>query len=188
MEANSRNFLRVISQSAFAIYHRAKFPGLRHSEFVLTASRHYWQQSLIDRAKYLRIALPEAPRTLRVRLRNIYYSRTSKLFSTSSISRSKVSMATSDPSVPPSLNAAPVPSQDPKPLTGVEASKRRAAYKAVEDHFDTSYRYIGIGSGSTVVYVVEAIAAKGRDVTSKMVFVPTYAHHFFELQRCTTLI
>lgn len=60
-----------------------------------------------------------------------------------------------------------------KELTGVEASKRLAANKAVEDHFDPSYRYIGIGSGSTVVYVVEAIAAKGRDVTSKQIFVPT---------------
>ncbi|KAI9053024.1 hypothetical protein LZ554_003294 [Drepanopeziza brunnea f. sp. 'monogermtubi'] len=59
------------------------------------------------------------------------------------------------------------------PPAGVEASKRLAAYKAVEDHFDPSYHYIGIGSGSTVVYVVEAIAAKGRDVTSHMVFVPT---------------
>lgn len=58
-------------------------------------------------------------------------------------------------------------------LTGVEASKRLAAYKAVEDHFESTYKYIGIGSGSTVVYVVEAIAAKGRDVTSKMIFVPT---------------
>jgi len=84
-------------------------------------------------------------------------------------------MATSDPSVPPSVNAAPAV-QEHKPLTGVEASKRRAAYKAVEDHFDTSYKYIGIGSGSTVVYVVEAIAAKGRDVTSRMIFVPTYEH------------
>jgi ribose 5-phosphate isomerase A len=58
-------------------------------------------------------------------------------------------------------------------LSPIEASKRRAAYKAVEDHFDPSYRYIGIGSGSTVVYVVEAIAEKSRDVTSKMIFVPT---------------
>ncbi|KAL3427329.1 Ribose-5-phosphate isomerase [Phlyctema vagabunda] len=62
---------------------------------------------------------------------------------------------------------------DPPQLSAVEASKRRAAYKAVEDHFEASYKYIGIGSGSTVVYVVEAIAAKGRDVTSKMIFVPT---------------
>lgn len=60
-----------------------------------------------------------------------------------------------------------------KNLSPVEASKRRAAYKAVEDHFDESYRYIGIGSGSTVVYVVEAIAAKGAAITSNMIFVPT---------------
>jgi ribose 5-phosphate isomerase A len=58
-------------------------------------------------------------------------------------------------------------------LSPVEASKRRAAYKAVEDHFDPSYKYVGIGSGSTVVYVVEAIAEKGPEVTSKMTFVPT---------------
>jgi hypothetical protein len=81
-------------------------------------------------------------------------------------------MATSEPV---SVNAAPLPI----PLTGVEASKRRAAYKAVEDHFDTNYRYIGIGSGSTVVYVVEAIAAKGRAVTSRMIFVPTYGTIFY---------
>jgi ribose 5-phosphate isomerase A len=60
-----------------------------------------------------------------------------------------------------------------KVLSSIEAAKRRAAYKAVEDHFDTSYKYIGIGSGSTVVYVVEAIVAKGRDVTSQMQFIPT---------------
>jgi ribose 5-phosphate isomerase A len=81
-------------------------------------------------------------------------------------------MATSDQSVPPSTNAAP--DVEREQLSGVEASKRLAAYKAVEDHFDVNYKYIGIGSGSTVVYVVEAIAAKGRDVTSKMIFVPTY--------------
>jgi ribose 5-phosphate isomerase A len=81
-------------------------------------------------------------------------------------------MATSDPSTPASLNAAPPSNSHPK-LSLVEESKRRAAYKAVEDHFDPSYKYIGIGSGSTVVYVVEAIASKGRDVTSKIIFIPT---------------
>jgi ribose 5-phosphate isomerase A len=81
-------------------------------------------------------------------------------------------MATSEPSIPVSLNAGPATHEHPK-LSKVEESKRRAAYKAVEDHFDPSYRYIGIGSGSTVVYVVEAIAAKGRNVTSKMIFIPT---------------
>lgn len=72
----------------------------------------------------------------------------------------------------PAVNAAP-PAHEQRNLSPVEASKRRAAYKAVDDHFDPAYKYIGIGSGSTVVYVVEAIAARGRDVTSRMVFVPT---------------
>jgi ribose 5-phosphate isomerase A len=64
-------------------------------------------------------------------------------------------------------------SYEHRTLSPIEVSKRRAAYKAVEDHFDPSYRHIGIGSGSTVVYVVEAIAEKGPEVTSKMIFVPT---------------
>ncbi|RKF64905.1 Ribose-5-phosphate isomerase [Erysiphe neolycopersici] len=55
----------------------------------------------------------------------------------------------------------------------VEESKRRAAIRAVDDHFDESYTYIGIGSGSTIVYVVEAIAAKSRNITNRMIFVPT---------------
>lgn len=41
----------------------------------------------------------------------------------------------------------------------IEAAKRRAAFKAVEDHFDSSMRFTGIGSGSTIVYGVEAIKA-----------------------------
>ncbi|KAH8809215.1 ribose 5-phosphate isomerase A-domain-containing protein [Xylogone sp. PMI_703] len=63
--------------------------------------------------------------------------------------------------------------RDGKPLSIIESAKRSAAYKAVADHFDASYQFIGIGSGSTVVYVVEAIAAISRDITSKMIFVPT---------------
>lgn len=64
-------------------------------------------------------------------------------------------------------------SKDGQQLSIIESAKRSAAYKAVDDHFDPSYKYIGIGSGSTVVYVVQAIAAKSRDITSKMIFVPT---------------
>ncbi|TVY38075.1 Ribose-5-phosphate isomerase [Lachnellula occidentalis] len=84
-------------------------------------------------------------------------------------------MATSASTAPAPENAAPPLTHiaPPKALDTIEAAKRRAAYKAVEDHFDTSYKYIGIGSGSTVVYVVEAIAAKGRAVTDKMYFIPT---------------
>ncbi|RAL65566.1 hypothetical protein DID88_005240 [Monilinia fructigena] len=82
------------------------------------------------------------------------------------------STVSTNPTVPATVNATPH-TYDSSNLSPVEASKRRAAYKAVEDHFDPSYRYVGIGSGSTVVYVVEAIAAQGRDITSKMIFVPT---------------
>lgn len=38
---------------------------------------------------------------------------------------------------------------------------------------DLSFRHIGIGSGSTVVYVVEAIAALGKTTTDQMSFCPT---------------
>lgn len=55
----------------------------------------------------------------------------------------------------------------------VESSKRAAAYEAVKEHMDLTYTHVGIGSGSTVIYVVEAIAALGRDVTSRMAFFPT---------------
>ncbi|KAI9801792.1 MAG: hypothetical protein M1825_003165 [Sarcosagium campestre] len=61
---------------------------------------------------------------------------------------------------------------DPK-LSPIEEAKRKAAYRAVEEHFPPNAQYVGIGSGSTVVYVVEAIAAMGPSVTSKIIFVPT---------------
>lgn len=55
----------------------------------------------------------------------------------------------------------------------VESSKRAAAYEAVKEHMDLTYTHVGIGSGSTVIYVVEAIAALGREATSRMAFFPT---------------
>lgn len=58
-------------------------------------------------------------------------------------------------------------------VSRIEFAKRQAAYKAVADHFNPAADYVGIGSGSTVVYVVEAIAAKGSDVTSNITFIPT---------------
>ncbi|KAK6200434.1 putative ribose-5-phosphate ketol-isomerase [Scheffersomyces amazonensis] len=39
----------------------------------------------------------------------------------------------------------------------VEKAKKAAAYKAVDDNFPPNAKYIGIGSGSTVVYVAERI-------------------------------
>lgn len=55
----------------------------------------------------------------------------------------------------------------------VESAKRAAAYRAVDEHLSAQFRYIGIGSGSTVVYVVDAIAAKGPDFHKNMLFFPT---------------
>ncbi|KAI9872846.1 MAG: ribose-5-phosphate isomerase rki1 [Pleopsidium flavum] len=57
-------------------------------------------------------------------------------------------------------------------MTDIETAKRNAANRAVKDHFDPQARFIGIGSGSTIVYVVEAIKALGVD-TSNITFVPT---------------
>ncbi|KAB5523832.1 ribose 5-phosphate isomerase A-domain-containing protein [Coniochaeta sp. 2T2.1] len=55
----------------------------------------------------------------------------------------------------------------------VESSKKAAAFQAVKDHLEPTFLHVGIGSGSTVVYVVEAIAKLGSGVTSKMTFYPT---------------
>ncbi|KAF6809172.1 ribose 5-phosphate isomerase a [Colletotrichum sojae] len=55
----------------------------------------------------------------------------------------------------------------------VESAKKAAAYRAVDEHLDPSARFVGIGSGSTVVYVVDAIAAKGPAFWSNMTFFPT---------------
>ena len=55
----------------------------------------------------------------------------------------------------------------------IELAKRNAAQKAVEEHFDPSARYVGIGSGSTIVYVVEAIQALKDPRVANIYFVPT---------------
>lgn len=55
--------------------------------------------------------------------------------------------------------------------TTVEAAKRAAGQQAVADHFDPSASYVGIGSGTTIVYVVEAI--KERSTNPSIRFVPT---------------
>ncbi|KAK6462181.1 ribose-5-phosphate isomerase [Scheffersomyces coipomensis] len=46
----------------------------------------------------------------------------------------------------------------------VEEAKKQAAYKAVDDNFPPHAKYVGIGSGSTVVYVAERIGQlKNKD-------------------------
>lgn len=53
----------------------------------------------------------------------------------------------------------------------IESAKRAAGEQAVEDHFDPSASHVGIGSGTTIVYVVEAI--KKRSTNPQIRFVPT---------------
>lgn len=57
--------------------------------------------------------------------------------------------------------------------TDIETAKKNAALKAVADHFDPSARYIGIGSGSTIVHVVDAIKALEDPRIPRISFVPT---------------
>ena len=44
--------------------------------------------------------------------------------------------------------------------SAVEAAKQLAGQRAVNEHFSPSFTYVGIGSGSTIKYVVDAIAAQ----------------------------
>ncbi|KZV81086.1 ribose-5-phosphate isomerase [Exidia glandulosa HHB12029] len=60
-----------------------------------------------------------------------------------------------------------------KPLSAIEAAKRLAAYTAVDHHIFPQHRVIGIGSGSTVPYVVERIVAQGQEANRHRVFIPT---------------
>jgi len=55
----------------------------------------------------------------------------------------------------------------------VEQSKRLAAYTAVDQHVLPEHKVIGIGSGSTVPYVVERIIAQGAELNKHRVFIPT---------------
>jgi ribose 5-phosphate isomerase A len=58
---------------------------------------------------------------------------------------------------PPTMsseNSIPPPSKE---LDPIETAKRKAAFRAVQDHFRSEYQFVGIGSGSTIVYGVEAI-------------------------------
>ena len=57
-------------------------------------------------------------------------------------------------------------------MAEIEAAKRTAAQQAVADHFDPKATYVGIGSGTTIVYVVEAIQALKIDL-SAIKFGPT---------------
>lgn len=57
----------------------------------------------------------------------------------------------------------------------IEMAKKAAAYTAVKDHFDPRFKHVGIGSGSTVVYVVEAIKELHPDSSAHTTFYTTGA-------------
>ncbi|KAJ7705380.1 ribose-5-phosphate isomerase [Mycena rosella] len=58
-------------------------------------------------------------------------------------------------------------------LSVLEKSKQLAAWTAVDHHVKSEHRVIGIGSGSTVPYVVERIVQLGAEANQERVFIPT---------------
>ncbi|KAF8132420.1 ribose-5-phosphate isomerase [Boletus edulis] len=58
-------------------------------------------------------------------------------------------------------------------LPGIEGAKRLAAYTAVDKHILPHHKIIGIGSGSTVPYVVERIMQQGTELNKARIFIPT---------------
>lgn len=87
--------------------------------------------------------------TSRLRKTSIRPYPTSHLHTTPTTPAQTTTMAsTSDPlTIPPSQT----------PLDGIESAKRKAAFHAIHAHFSSTHTFIGIGSGSTIVYGVEAI-------------------------------
>lgn len=55
----------------------------------------------------------------------------------------------------------------------IEEAKKLAAWMAVDRHVLPKHKVIGIGSGSTVPYVVERIVQQGEEVNKGRVFIPT---------------
>ncbi|CAE6528370.1 unnamed protein product [Rhizoctonia solani] len=58
-------------------------------------------------------------------------------------------------------------------LEVMESAKRLAAYTAVDRHILNEHTVIGIGSGSTVPYVVDRIIQQGDRLNKHRVFIPT---------------
>lgn len=57
-------------------------------------------------------------------------------------------------------------------LTLSEA-KKLAAYKAVDENITSEKKIIGIGSGSTVVYVIERIIQLKDSLNKENIYIPT---------------
>ncbi|WRT65133.1 ribose-5-phosphate isomerase [Kwoniella shivajii] len=85
--------------------------------------------------------------------------------------------ATNPAFIPPSQPLTPgkqLPTSVELPvLPAVESAKRLAAFAAVDRHIGLQHKVIGIGSGSTVPYVVDRIVAQGFQANKDRVFIPT---------------
>lgn len=53
----------------------------------------------------------------------------------------------------------------------VEEGKKLAAYRAVDEYITAEHKVVGIGSGSTVVYVVDRILQKPE--LKDIIYIPT---------------
>lgn len=62
---------------------------------------------------------------------------------------------------------------DPSKLEPIEQAKRLAAFAAVDRHVKPEHKVIGIGSGSTVPYVVDRLIEQGPEINAERVFLPT---------------
>jgi hypothetical protein len=74
-------------------------------------------------------------------------------------------------SLPPAIASRKLSPQTPKEvknkLSPIEYAKRMAAHRAVDAHVKEHHRVIGIGSGSTVPYVVERILEMGEKANKR---------------------
>lgn len=86
------------------------------------------------------------------------------------------------------MNKATVTSTPLPPVTlKIEAAKRLAAYAAVDEHVKPEHRVIGIGSGTTVPYVVERIVQQGEDLNADVRRALRHLQHSFPLVRTLRL-
>ncbi|KAJ7595904.1 ribose 5-phosphate isomerase A-domain-containing protein [Mycena floridula] len=74
---------------------------------------------------------------------------------------------------PPGKASLKSPIDSTAKLSILEKSKQLAAHSAVDAHITPNVRIVGIGSGSTVPYVVERIVQQGEEANRERVFVPT---------------
>jgi ribose 5-phosphate isomerase A len=58
-------------------------------------------------------------------------------------------------------------------MLSLSEAKKLAAYKAVDENIDNKSKIIGIGSGSTVVYVIERIIQLKESLNKENIYIPT---------------